>query len=132
MVRSMLISKHMPKGFWAEAVDCAVNILNHCPTRSLWNMTPQEAWSGRKPGIGHLRVFGRIAYAHVPKQIRNKFDDRSKELVFVGYDSRTKGYKLYDPRNGKVTLSRDVEFNEDRTNMGVESSRRMEQLKYVF
>ena len=60
-------------------------------------------------------MFGSIAYAYVPKQKRNNLDDRSKELVFIGYDSRTKGYKLYDPRNGKVTLSRDVEFNEDRT-----------------
>ena len=95
-------------------------------------MTPQEAWSGRKPSVGHLRVFGSITYAHVPKQRKNKFDDRSKELMFIGYDSRTKGYKLYDPRNDKVTLSRDVEFNEDKINMGLESSRRMEQLKYVF
>ena len=78
-------------------------------------MTPQEAWSGRKLGVGHLKVFGSIADALVPEQRRNKLDDRSKKLVFISYDSRTKGYKLYDPRNGKVTLNKDVEVNEDRT-----------------
>ncbi|KAF8378940.1 hypothetical protein HHK36_028365 [Tetracentron sinense] len=114
MVRSMLKSKQMPNAFWAEAVECAVYLLNRCPMRSVWNMTPQEAWSGRKPSVGHLRVFGCIAYAHVPKQRRTKLDDRS-EHVLIGYDSRTKAYKLYDPHSGKVSLSRDVEFDEERT-----------------
>ena len=68
-----------------------------------------------EPGIRHLRVFGSIAYAHVPKQRRIKFDDRSAEFVLIGYDSRTKGYKLYDPCSDKITVSRDVDFDEERT-----------------
>jgi transposase InsO family protein len=48
MTRSMLKTKRMPKEFWAEAIDCAVYLSNCCPTKSLWNKTPQEAWSGRK------------------------------------------------------------------------------------
>ena len=78
-------------------------------------MTPQEAWSRQKPGVGHLRVFGSITFAHVPKQRITKFDDRSAEFVLIGYDSRTKEYKLYDPCSGKITVSRDVEFDEERT-----------------
>jgi len=104
----------MPNAFWAEAVDCAIYLLNCYPTRSPWNMTLQEAWSGRKPGVEHLRVFGSIAYAHVPKQRRTKLDDRSAEFVLIGYNLRTKGYKLYDPCSDKVTVSRDVEFDEER------------------
>ncbi|GKG51123.1 retrovirus-related pol polyprotein from transposon TNT 1-94, partial [Tanacetum coccineum] len=34
MVQSMLKSKNMPKEFWAEAVDCAVYLLNWCPSES--------------------------------------------------------------------------------------------------
>ncbi|KAG6418345.1 hypothetical protein SASPL_120548 [Salvia splendens] len=75
-------------------------------------MTPQEAWSGRKPGIAHLRVFGSKAYAHVPDQMRSKLDDKSKPFIFIGYDSNTKGYKLYDPTSQKTMISRDVEFDE--------------------
>jgi len=59
-------------------------------------------------------VFGSIAYAHVPKQRRAKLDDRSAEFVLIGYDSSIKGYKLYDPCSGKITISRDVKFNEER------------------
>ncbi|XP_073102006.1 uncharacterized protein [Elaeis guineensis] len=43
MVRSMLKMKEMPKEFWTEAVNCAVYILNRCPTKNLEGRTPQEA-----------------------------------------------------------------------------------------
>ncbi|KAG6416730.1 hypothetical protein SASPL_124166 [Salvia splendens] len=76
-------------------------------------MTPQEAWSGRKPGIAHLRVFGSKSYAHVPDQTRSKLDDKSKPFIFIGYDSNTKGYMLYDPTSQKTMISRDVEFDEE-------------------
>ncbi|GJW00849.1 retrovirus-related pol polyprotein from transposon TNT 1-94 [Tanacetum coccineum] len=86
MVQSMLKSKKMPKEFWAEAVDCAVYLLNRYPSKSLDNKTPQKAWNGLKPTVSHLRIFGSIAYVHVPSQKRSKLDDRSEKHVFVGYD----------------------------------------------
>ena len=113
MARSMLKSKKMPKEFWAEAIDCAIYLLNRCPTRSVQDKTPQEAWGGIKPNISHLRVFGSVCYAHVPDEKWTKLDDKSEKFVFIGYDSRSKGYKLYNPSNGKIIISRDVEFDEE-------------------
>jgi transposase InsO family protein len=113
MTRSMLKKKRIPKEFWVEAVDCAVYLSNRCPTKSLWNKTPQEAWSGRKPSVSHLRVFGSIGYTHVPDQEQSKLDDKSKRYIFIGYDSSSKGYKLYNPNFGKIVISRDVEFDEE-------------------
>ncbi|KAL4376201.1 hypothetical protein GQ457_02G024740 [Hibiscus cannabinus] len=112
MARSMLKAKNMPKEFWAEAVSCAIYLSNRSPTKNVDNVTPQEAWSGRKPSVRHIRVFGSIAYAHVPDQGRLKLDDRSSKYVFIGYDSNSKGYKLFNPSNGKIVISRDVEFDE--------------------
>ncbi|GJV20713.1 retrovirus-related pol polyprotein from transposon TNT 1-94 [Tanacetum coccineum] len=109
----MLKSKKMPKEFWAEAVDCAVYLLNRCPSKSLDNKTPQEAWNGMKPTVSHLRILGSIAYVHVPSQRRSKLNDRSEKHVFVGYDKQSKGYKLYNPVTRKVVVSRDVEFEEE-------------------
>ncbi|GJV20172.1 retrovirus-related pol polyprotein from transposon TNT 1-94, partial [Tanacetum coccineum] len=113
MVRSMLKSKKMPKEFWAEAVDCAVYLLNRCPSNNLDNKTPQEAWNGMKPTVSHLRIFGNITYVHVPSQRRSKLDDRSEKHVFVGYDKQSKGYKLYNPVTRKVVVSRDAGFEEE-------------------
>jgi len=88
--RSMLKSKNMPKEFWAEAAEYAVYILNQCPTRSIRNKTPQEVWTGKKPSVSHLRVFGSIAHAHVQDQKRTKLDDKSAKFIFIGYDTAKK------------------------------------------
>ncbi|KAK2359039.1 hypothetical protein QL285_096166 [Trifolium repens] len=111
MVRCMLKSKHLPKELWGEAVATATYILNRCPTKKLNDVTPEECWSGNKPNISHLKVFGSLAYRHVPDQLRRKLDDKGEQMVFVGYHS-TGGYKLYDPINKCVVVSRDVIIDE--------------------
>lgn len=73
----MLKAKSMPKEFWVEAVSCAVYLSNRSPTRNVRDQTSQEAWSGRKPSVKHLKIFGSIDYAHVSHQGRAKLDDRS-------------------------------------------------------
>ncbi|KAJ3676254.1 hypothetical protein LUZ60_003666 [Juncus effusus] len=115
MVRSMLKSKDMPKEFWAEAVQCAVYVQNRCPHAMLGEKTPQETWSGQKPTVSHFKVFGSVAYAHIPDQRMTKLDDKSKKFVFIGYDDKTKAYKLIDPIEWKVMVSRDVHVNEEST-----------------
>lgn len=37
-----------------------------------------------------------------------------KRLVFIGYSDESKGYKLYNPLTGKVTISRDIVFHEEK------------------
>jgi hypothetical protein len=76
------------------------------------DQTPQEAWSGQKLIVSHLKVFGSVAYAHVPDQRRTKLEDKNKRYIFIGYDEKTKGYKLFDPISKKVMVSRDVRVNE--------------------
>ena len=78
-------------------------------------MTPQEAWSGRKPAVDHFRIFGCIAYAHVPDEKRKKLEDKSLKCVFLGVSETSKAYKLYDPLTKKVVVSRDVIFDENQT-----------------
>ncbi|RDX85080.1 hypothetical protein CR513_33778, partial [Mucuna pruriens] len=102
MARCMLKVKSMPKAFCVEAVSCTIYLSNLSPTRNVKGQTPQEAWSGVKPKVDHFRVFRSIAYAHVPNQRRSKLDDRSVKHVFIGYDANSKGYKLYNPNNGKM------------------------------
>jgi len=57
-------------------------------------------------------VFDSVAYAHVPSQQRTKLKDRCKKYVFIGYDEMIKAYKLLDPINQKVIVSRDVRVDE--------------------
>ena len=82
-------------------------------TKAVWNKTPSEAWSGRKPSVNHLKVFGSVCYAHIPKEKRYKLDEVSEKCIFVGYSSQSKGYRLYNLKTNKVVVCRDVLFNEN-------------------
>ncbi|CAL9009573.1 unnamed protein product [Prunus brigantina] len=113
MAKSMLHEKNLPYEFWAEAVNTAVYLLNRCPTKALKKTTPFEAYSGRKPGIAHLKVFGSLCYAHIPSKLRHKLEENSCKCIFVGYATSEKGYRLYDPISRKIILSRDVTFDEN-------------------
>ena len=92
--RSMLLDAKLPKRFWAEAVSTAVYLKNRCPTKSVQDKTPYEAWHGEKPKVKHLRVFGCDAYAHIPKDERGKFDSKARKCILLGYGTGTKAYRL--------------------------------------
>lgn len=114
--RTMLKAKELPKWLWAEAVNTAVYILNrmtHSSRRE--TKTAFERWTGRKPDLRHIRVFGSTAYVHVPKQFRQKLDDKSKKVILVGYQGESSNYRLYDTEKKTITVSRDVVFDEKLT-----------------
>jgi transposase InsO family protein len=113
MTRTMLKEKGLPKQFWAEAVACSTYLLNRCPTKSVKNVTPQEAWSGYKPSVAHLKIFGCLAYSQVPESKRKKLDDRGEKCIFLGYSEESKAYKLYNPLTKKLVVSRNVIFDEE-------------------
>ncbi|KAK2996001.1 hypothetical protein RJ640_019468 [Escallonia rubra] len=43
---------------------------------------------------------------------RKKLDDKSEKFIFIGYSQESKGYKLYNPLDKKIKVSRDVTFDE--------------------
>eukprot|EP00253_Pinus_taeda_P010971 PITA_10971 len=113
MERSMLKAKHFPNDYLAEVVTCAAYILNRCPTKSIQNIVLEEAWSGRKKNVTHMRFFGCVAYAHVPDELRKELDNKGEKCIFVGYSDESKAYKLYNPSTKKVIINRDVQFIEE-------------------
>ncbi|BBH01895.1 hypothetical protein Prudu_012299 [Prunus dulcis] len=96
MRKAMMNEKKLPYMFWGEAVHTAVYIQNRCPTKALDNITSFEAFSGRKPGIKHLRVFYSICFCHVPSQLRSKLADSAVKCIFVGYGKCEKAYRVYN------------------------------------
>ncbi|RDX93140.1 hypothetical protein CR513_24641, partial [Mucuna pruriens] len=84
---------------------------NRCPTKRLQSVTPEEAWTGDKPMVNHLRIFGSLSYRHIPDERRRKLDDKSEALILIGYHP-TGAYKLYSPLKQQVVISRDVVVDE--------------------
>ncbi|KAJ0179561.1 hypothetical protein K1T71_005273 [Dendrolimus kikuchii] len=111
--RCMLFDAKLKKPYWAEAVAAAAYIVNRSPSRTLNEVTPYEKWTGKKPNVSHLKIFGSKAMVHVPKEKRLKWDKKSQVLIFTGYCENTKGYRLHDPFTKKIVISRDVIFMEN-------------------
>jgi len=78
MVRCMLFGSGLGKEFWGFAALTAVHIINRLPSNAHENKTPFEIWFGSQPSIAHLRVFGCIAYRHIPSQTRRKVDPKGQ------------------------------------------------------
>ncbi|KAG7564133.1 Zinc finger CCHC-type [Arabidopsis suecica] len=115
MTRSILKHMNMPNYLWGEAVRHATYLINRVGTRVLSTKTPYEAFKGRKPNVEHLRVFGCIGYAKTESPHLKKLDDRSRVLVHLGTETGSKAYRLLDPTTQKVTVSRDVVFDENKS-----------------
>ena len=63
----------LPDSYWAEAVSTAAYLKNRTATTAFEKvMTPYERWYGKKPNLSNLRVFGCMAYAHIPDCLRRK------------------------------------------------------------
>ena len=115
MVRSLLTTSGIPKSFWPEAVNWSTHLLNRSLTLAVKNLTPEEAWSGRKPTVDYFRIFGCIAYAHIPDEKRRKLDNKGEKCIFLGVSDKSKAYKLDNPSTMKIVISRDVVFDEKCT-----------------
>ena len=111
----MLANSELPKRFWAEALTTATYLCNHSPTNAVQDETPYEAWTGSKPNVSHLRIFGCDAYAHLPKDERSSLDSKTRRSIFLGYGQGVKGYRLYDKAQKRIFYSRNVAFNETRS-----------------
>jgi bifunctional DNA-binding transcriptional regulator/antitoxin component of YhaV-PrlF toxin-antitoxin module len=108
--RAMLKAKDLPKELWAEAMNTAAYAFNRISLRGESKM-PFEKWTGKKPDVSHMRVFGTKGYVHVPKELRKKLDDKSKLMVFVGYTSMDKIYQMWKEGTKSLTSHRDVIFD---------------------
>lgn len=110
MAKSMLFEKRMPKEFWPEVVNTIVYLLNRCPKIVVWSITPFKSWSGRKLSVNHLKVFGCVCYAQVPKVKRKKLEESSYKCIFIDYRSMSKGYILYNLKTKKVIFNEMLEL----------------------
>jgi len=86
--------------------------MNRTPTAAVHGMTPEEKFTGKKPDVSHLRVFGCITYVHVPDEKRSKLDPKAKKCILIGYSSEQKGYRCFNPSTRKLQVSRNVVFDE--------------------
>lgn len=108
----MIFDAKLSTKFWAKACNMAAYLMNRTPRVLLGNRTPEEKWSGVKPDVSELKIFGSKVMVHVPKQKRTKWEPKSETMIFVGFDDNKKGFRCYNEKTKKVIVSRDIIFFE--------------------
>jgi len=107
----MLSDADLPKSYWLEALNYAVLLHNVSPSKSL-GTTPTEEYTGTKPDVSRLCVFGCVAHVHVPEQVRGKLSACSMTCTFLGFAQQYSVFHLVHRPTQKFLESRDIVFNE--------------------
>jgi len=76
------------------------------------NRTPYEAWNGRRPQLGHVRVFGCKGHVKTVLPHLKKLEDKSRPMVYFGLEEGSKAHRMFDSQTSRVVVSRDVVFEE--------------------
>ncbi len=97
--------------FGAKANHTTIHILNHIGIVTLLDNMHYETWFSIKANAIHIRVFGCVAFAHIPKEICHSFFAKSKKCVFTSYINHyNKAYYLWDLEIHKIIENQDVMF----------------------
>jgi len=96
-VKTMIHDQDLPMCLWAEAAMAVVYVQNRLSHSALGFKTPEEMFTGKKPEVSHLKIFGCPVFIHIPKEKRNKLDPSGKKGIFVGYCEVSKAFRIYIP-----------------------------------
>jgi hypothetical protein len=73
--------------------------------------TLYEMGNKKKPHLAGIQEFG--AAVSMKDLSAGKLDARAKKGCFVGYNSESKGYRIYWPEKRSINVKRNVVFNQD-------------------
>jgi transposase InsO family protein len=114
-VKTMIHDQDLPMCLWEEATKTTIYVQNRLSHSALGFKTMEEIFSGKKPKVRHLKIFGCPVFVHIPKEKRNKMDPSGKKRIFVGYCEVSKAFKVYILGHHHIEINRDVTFDEDAT-----------------
>ena len=83
-MNTMIHDQDLPMHLWVEAARTDVYVQNRLSHSALGFKTPEEMYTGKKPEVSHLNIFGFLVYVHILKEKRTKLDPSGKKGIFVG------------------------------------------------
>ncbi|CAI5703669.1 unnamed protein product [Peronospora effusa] len=112
MTKAMLRDSGFSPQLWPDAFEYAVYLKNRIYNKAA-NCTPYERMFGVKPDLHHIRVFGALAYVHVPKgPDRPRHKDNATIGFVLGLRDDQVGYKIYFPHEHTRKWAADVAIDE--------------------
>ena len=61
-VKAMLFDQGLPLFLWAKVYRTAIYIQNRCPHITLGRKTLEEVFTGTRPDVSHIHIFGSVCY----------------------------------------------------------------------
>lgn len=113
MARSMLVAAKLGPKLIPEALKTACYLKNRLPT-TRDEMTPFERYTGRKPELGHLFIFGQQVQVIEIANRLTKFEPRTMNGYVVGYTNRLNTYRVYVIKLGRTIETCEVIFAPHR------------------
>ncbi|CAL1355334.1 unnamed protein product [Linum trigynum] len=109
--RALRFQANLPLRFKSECILTAVYLLNRMPATAT-GKSPFEILFGKPATYRHLRFFGCLIYYKDTHDHLDKFGERGRAEVFLGYAPTNKGFLVYDLVSRKVLTSHGVQFHE--------------------
>jgi len=100
----MIHDQYFSMFLWEEACNTTVYIQNRNHHKILEENTPEEAFTGVKSEVSHLRIFGFPMYIHVLEENRTKMDLSTIKGVFLGYNETLKAYMIFIPAQRRTVV----------------------------
>ncbi len=111
IMRCLLHSADLGPEYWSYALAHAVYIKNRLPHHSI-NCSPYQKFTGKKPNLQNLRIFGSKVYSKKPGKRPYKLDHHTDAGVFLGYTATDKIVNYIDEKTGRVKTATHVIYDE--------------------
>ena len=111
MMRCMLHSVDISPAYWSYALIYAVYIKNRIPHSTI-TMTPFQVFTGLKPNLDRIRIFGSRTTVKVPDKRDAKLDNHSYNGRFLGFTATPKNINYIDDTTGQLKSGTHAIFDE--------------------
>jgi hypothetical protein len=116
---ALLLASGLPCFLWKEAMKHSAWLQDRTPAHALKGKMPYKMGDNKKPHLAGIQEFGAAMY--VKDLTAGKLDARAKKGQFVGYDSQSKGYRIYWPEKRSITVEWNIVFNQDDSSISDET-----------
>jgi len=108
------------------ALKTIMYLLNRVLSKAV-QKTPFELWTGWKPSLRHLHIWGCQAKVRIYNPQEKKLDTRTISGYFIGYPAKSKGYMFYCPTHStRIVETGNARFIENGETSRNDASRNVE------
>jgi hypothetical protein len=113
LANTLLFQARLSHLLWPEAFAHASLIRNVFPVEGRGAMSPHEMFTGRKPDVTHLKVWGCDCYRLLQTYPKIPGQSARKRLIYVGECPDRIGFKVLDPETMVFSSEFELLFNEN-------------------